>query len=169
MRQHDHPPDTITTALATGTTTLEGAQVDASGAGPDATSTPADPHAGHAHAGGRGHSHPHKKKEGCWSQWKKLLGLDTFIATALHGSKADEVIARRRRNLFSKGLITNCSDFWCDAGGWKHLLSKREDGTAMLGGKEVDYRGLYEVPGGGEGGAMRYRSGGYESVADEEV
>lgn len=149
--RHKHPGP-ITTALATGSTTLDGAQVNGSGAGPDP-------------AGSTGHK-PHPKKEGCFAQWKKLLGLDTFIATAMHGSKADEVMARRRQNPFTRGVLTNCADFWCDAGGAKGVLfGSKENGEGLLGGEVVDYRKMYEVPRGG----MRYRGGGgYEAVGDEE-
>lgn len=119
-----------------------------------------------------GHAHPHKKhqkKEGCFAQWKKLLGLDTFIATALHGSKAGEVMARRRENPFTRGVLRNCQDFWCDAGGASGFFRGRGDGISLLGGEEVDYRRLYSVPAGGAGGGMSYRRGGYESVGTEEV
>lgn len=148
--QHTGP---VTAALTTGSLT---ADADA-GAGP----VPAA-------ANGHGHAHPHKKrqKEGCWSQWKKLLGLDTFIATAMHGSKAGEVMARRRQNQFTRGMLRNCQDFWCDAGGAGSLFKGRTDGVSLLGGEEVDYRRLYHVPAGG--GGMSYRRGGYESVGVEE-
>lgn len=149
--RHKHPGP-ITTALATGSITMDGAQVNASGAGPDPTSV----------AGRK----PHQKKEGCFAQWKKLLGLDTFIATAMHGSKAGEVMARRRENPFTHGVFRNCGDFWCDAGGVKGVLfGSKQSGAGLLGGEAVDYRKMYEVPKGG----MRYRGGGgYEAVGDEE-
>lgn len=153
---------TITTALATGSTTPEGGALNAAGSGPD----PIAPGPGNRAAAPK-----RRAKEGCLTQWKKLLGLDTFIATALHGSKAPEVMARRKQNPFTRGFMRNCSDFWCDAEtgapGAKVLFGKKQDGSALLGGERVDYRKLYEVPTG-----MRYRSGGggdYEAVRSEEV
>lgn len=140
----------LTTALVTGSTSPEGGQVDASGGGPE--------------AGAQGGARRRKeKKEGCWAQWKKLLGLDTFIATALHGSRAAEVQARRRQNPFTRGVVRNCLDFWVDGGGF--LGRGRESGMGVLGGESVDYRKMYEVPRSG----MRYRGNGYEAVGDEEV
>lgn len=99
-------------------------------------------------------------KHSVWDQWKRLLGLDTFVATALHGSQGANQ-ARNRGNPFSRGLITNCKDFWCDGA---PLFKKKESGYARLGGERVDYTRMYEPP------KMRYqRSGGrYEAVAAEE-
>lgn len=152
MKGHHAGP--VTTALATGSLTAEGAAVGPTGSGPD----PNPPH------GAPGHAHPHRRpqKQGCFEQWKKLLGLDTFVATALHGSRAGEVMARRRRNPFTHGFVRNCSDFWCDAGGGAGVLfGKKAQGSGLLGGETVDYRKLYEIPAG-----MRYRAGGYEAVEE---
>ncbi|KAJ9620580.1 palmitoyltransferase akr1 [Taxawa tesnikishii (nom. ined.)] len=103
----------LTTALVTGSTSPEGGQVDASGGGPE--------------AGAQGGARRRKeKKEGCWAQWKKLLGLDTFIATALHGSRAAEVQARRRQNPFTRGVVRNCLDFWVDGGGFGEGEGERD-------------------------------------------
>lgn len=88
------------------------------------------------------------------------------MQTALQGSQADQ---RRRAggNPWSRGVVTNCKDFWCDGA---PILKKKESGYARLAGDRVDYTRLYEVP------KMRYaRSGGggggaYEAVnAGEEV
>lgn len=146
----------LTTALATGSTSPDGAAVGSSGSGPDANPPHGEP--GHA----RRRKPP--QKEGCFAQWKKLLGLDTFVATALHGSRAGEVMARRRRNPFNRGFVRNCGDFWCDAGGGVGVLfGSKAEGAGLLGGEVVDYRKLYEIPVG-----MRYRSGGYEAVDEGE-
>lgn len=135
---------TITTALTTGSTSPEGGAVNVASGSATAT--------GGAHA----HARKHHQKEGCFAQWKKLLGLDTFVATALHGSRAGEVMARRKRNPYNRGFVRNCGDFWCDAGGGtKVLFGKKADGVGLLGGDVVDYRRLYEVPRGG----MAYRAG----------
>jgi hypothetical protein len=101
-----------------------------------------------------------KPKQSIWDQWKRLLGLDTFVATALRGSKANE--ARQGGNPFSRGVITNCKDFFCDSA---PVFKKRESGYALLGGDRVDYTRLYDIP------KMQYqRSGGrYEAVAAEEA
>jgi palmitoyltransferase ZDHHC13/17 len=100
-----------------------------------------------------------KPKQSVWDQWKRLLGIDTFVATALHGSQANQ--RQQRGNPFSRGVIINCKDFWCDGA---PMLQKKESGYARLGGDRVDYTRLYEVP------KMRYQRGGgrYEAVAAEE-
>ena len=66
----------------------------------------------------------------------------------------------------TRGVITNCKDFWCDGA---PVFKKKESGFARLGGERVDYTRLYEVP------KMRYsrtaggRGGGrYEAVSAEE-
>ncbi|KAF2259862.1 palmitoyltransferas-like protein akr1 [Lojkania enalia] len=99
------------------------------------------------------------QKHSNWEHWKRLLGLDTFVATALQGSQASQ--ARQQGNPFSRGVITNCKDFWCDGA---PLFKRKESGYARIGGDRVDYTRLYEVP------KMRYqRAGGrYETVATEE-
>ncbi|KAK4940425.1 palmitoyltransferase akr1 [Elasticomyces elasticus] len=125
MRGTAHPGP-ITSALTTGSISAEGGQIAAP--------------PGHAH----NHKH-NKRQEGCWAQWKKLLGLDSFIATALHGSRAAEVQARRRQNPFTRGCVVNCKDFWLDE---RPVFAKgRESGAARLGGQRVDYARLFEVPG----------------------
>lgn len=139
----------LMTAVAAGTMSVEGAQVDAAGGGPDAS-----PHEGHAHA----HK---KKKEGFLSQWSKLLGLDTFFTIAFQGYQGSQKSkAERRRNRksnpFTRGLFKNCQDFWLDG----PVFGRKNDSCkSRLGGEEVDYASLYDAPRGG----MRYRSG-YEVV-----
>ncbi|KAH7062845.1 AFG1-like ATPase-domain-containing protein [Paraphoma chrysanthemicola] len=92
-------------------------------------------------------------KSSIWDQWKRLLGLDTFVATALQGSQAGHRV--QRGNPWSRGIITNCKDFFCDG---SPVFGKKEGGYARLAGERVDYTRLYEVPkmryarGGGEGG-----------------
>ena len=136
----------VVTAMATGSTSLDDAQVNGSGAGPDLVN----------HAG---HSHPHKKTEGCLSQWYKLLGIDTFYTVAFQGYKgARNKDARRKQkeaNPFSRGILRNCQDFWMDGS----VFTRKTSGQALLGGEVVDYTSMYDVP----RGAMRYRSG-YEAV-----
>jgi hypothetical protein len=106
---------------------------------------------------------PRQQPHSIWDQWKRLLGIDSFWATALQGSQADQ----RRRvsgNPWSRGVITNCKDFWCDGA---PVFVKKESGYARLSGDRVDYTRLYEVP------KMRYARGGgsYEQVSaqDEQV
>jgi hypothetical protein len=84
------------------------------------------------------------------------------IATALQGSQAGQ--RQQRGNPWSRGIVTNCKDFFCDG---SPMFGRREGGYARLAGDRVDYTRLYEVP------KMRYaRSGNdgarYESVAAEE-
>ena len=102
-------------------------------------------------SGGHGHGHGHHHKEGCWAQWKKLLGLDTFIATALGGDAAKKT---KRGNPYSRGALTNCRDFWCDPSPY---FGRREAGQAMLDGEMVNYTRMYESP-------PRRRHGMYVSV-----
>ena len=131
MKNFRGPSQAITSALTTGTTSLGGAQVGASGMGPD-------PMAMAPRTTG-----PHKKKEGCFAQWSKLLGLDTFCALAIYGSKGPERMRNERRNPFSRGVITNCKDFWCDGTPYFGL---RQTGEAKLGGERVNYSRMYETP-----------------------
>ncbi|KAI4715359.1 Palmitoyltransferase akr1, ankyrin repeat-containing protein akr1 [Aureobasidium sp. EXF-10727] len=121
----------LVTALATGSTSQQGA----AGGGP-----------------ATGSSRPSAAKESCFGQWKRLLGVDTFVATALHGSRAQEVLAQRRENPFTKGVVRNCADFWCDgeASGVGSVFGGKEMGMGVLGGVKVDYRRLFDLPRGAE-------------------
>ncbi|PSK60153.1 hypothetical protein B9Z65_1051 [Elsinoe australis] len=166
MRGHAVSP--LTSAIATGS--LDPGAV---GAAPLPSSSVAQNEAGKT-----------KKKEGWWATWKRLLGLDAVISTALYGSRAEEMRRQRERNPYSHGCVRNCADFWCDfglsdegegyggrSGGVVGMVRgvvgrKGQSGIGLLGGERVDYRRLYSVPEGG----MRYRRGGYESLpGGEEV
>ena len=146
--------EAITSALTTGTTSRAGAQLGNAGLGPDPALPP-------THAPG-GHGHHHK--EGCFAQWKKILGVDTFVETALNGYEGGKNRPRRQRNPFSVGCIQNCKDFWCDSA---PLFGQRENGEAVLGGEMVNYTMMYETPQlhrsmrGGDGAA-------YQSVAGDD-
>ncbi|KAF4308176.1 Palmitoyltransferase akr1 [Botryosphaeria dothidea] len=147
---HGHAPDPLTSFLTTGSTSAVGGQVDAAGAGPAAP-------------GQRRH-----QKTGCLEQWKRMLGIDTFIATALHGSNAPAILAQRRENPFTRGCITNCRDFWCDSA---PMFKKRENGEALLGGDRINWTRVYEPPPkmrARRGGAVADEGGRYESLAVEE-
>ncbi|WEW57920.1 palmitoyltransferase akr1 [Emydomyces testavorans] len=139
----------ITSAVATGTTSAELGGLSSTGQGPN-PSIPPSHHRSQRHAHG-----------GCLSQWKKLLGLDTFMATAQE-SLGDRR-ASRYRNPFSRGVVMNCRDFWCDS---TPYFGRRETGTAMIGGEVVNYNDMYEVP-------LRLRTGEsgmvYRGVATEDV
>jgi palmitoyltransferase ZDHHC13/17 len=116
---HGHGPgEAVTAAVTAGSTSMEGAQL---------------PHA----ANGPGHP---KKSEGWFAQWKKLLGLDTFVATAQSTKSGG---GRPGGNPFSRGIVTNCRDFWCDPA---PIFTSRETGAAMLGGDVVNYARMYETP-----------------------
>lgn len=78
------------------------------------------------------------RSDGWFSRCIKLLGVDTFVATAQSG-----VEFRRKSNPFSRGAITNCKDFWCDSAPY---FARREDGTAMLDRQVVNYTRMYEIP-----------------------
>lgn len=107
-----------------------------------------------------GDSAPRRQpKHGLWDHWKRLLGFDTFVATALQGSQGNQ--QRSRGNPFSRGVITNCKDFFCDGA---PVFKKKESGYARLAGERVDYTRMYDIP------KMRYQrvGGRYEAVAAEE-
>lgn len=159
MRGHLHSntaADALNTFVTTGDTSQDVAEGNAPttgfGSGQDTGDAPS-----------RSQHQPHSILD----QWKRLLGIDSFWATAVQGSQAGQ----RRRvdgNPWSRGVITNCKDFWCDGA---PVFKKKESGYARLAGDRVDYTRLYEVP------KMRYaRSAGgggaaYEAVSaqDEQV
>ena len=117
--------EALTAPAVAGTTTMSGAQLTARGAGPNPILASGNPRS-------------RQRKEGCLSQWKKLLGLDAFIATA-----RGQAGSRRKGNPFSRGVITNCKDFWFDSA---PIFSRRENGAAMLDGEVVNYTRMYDVP-----------------------
>jgi palmitoyltransferase ZDHHC13/17 len=137
-------------AVTAGTMSVDGAQLDG-------------PEAGVGESSAHGHGHSHKKKEGFLSQWSKLLGIDTFITVAFQGYKGSRSKAERTRqrksNPWTRGVLRNCQDFWGDG----PVMVRRgptESTKARLGGEDVDYAFVYDVPG---GDSMQYR-GAYESV-----
>lgn len=141
----------ITSALTTGTTSMAGAQIGSTGLGPDPALPPthADAHAGHRH------------DQGCFAQWKKILGVDTFVETATGQG-------RRNRNPFSAGCVQNCKDFWCDPA---PIFGNRTNGEAMFGGAAINYTTIYESPrlqmrmrGSGNGGEYTSVATGDDSV-----
>ncbi len=116
-----------------------------------------------------------RKREGFWKQWTRLLGLDAFVVTASNTSSAANGGRRRRGNPYSRGVVTNCSDFWWDSTApyFGRKMAGRGVGEGMLGGELVDYARLYDVPirttdrrgwwsgrGGRAGGGMRYQAVG---------
>jgi hypothetical protein len=143
--------EAVTAALTSGSTSMAGGQL------------------GHRASQPHGHGHGHHHGKGCFAQWKKLLGLDTFIATAQDGLEQRNR-NRRRENPFSRGIITNCRDFWFDPAPY---FGKREVGAAMLDGAVVNYARMYEVP--PRMRAPRSRSGGgdtsivYSSIGGDDV
>lgn len=157
MRGHLHsnsPADALNSFVTTGDTSQDvaagNAPTNGFGSGQDTGDAP----------------RPRQPKHSIWDQWKRLLGLDTFLTVAFQGSRAGQTPVRPRGNPFSRGIITNCKDFWCDG---SPVFGRKEGGFARLGGDRVDYTRLYEVP------KMRYastrgggESGRYESVAAEE-
>ncbi|KAI9373150.1 hypothetical protein BJX61DRAFT_400622 [Aspergillus egyptiacus] len=131
-------------AVAAGTTSLDAAGLSASGQGPN----PALAQGAHG-----------RHRRGCLQQWSSLLGFDTFFATAREGLR-DTPHAARPKNPFSRGIITNCRDFWCDP---EPYFGRRQPGSAMLGGEIVNYNRMYETP------SRMHNGGGYRSVANEDV
>lgn len=111
------------------------------------------------------HAPGHHHHAGCLAQWKKILGVDTFVDTAKEAYGGNKNRSRQARNPFSNGCLGNCKDFWCDPA---PIFGKRENGSALLGGQTVDYTSMYESP----RLAMRRRGGGgeaYEAVAAEDT
>lgn len=139
----------ITSAIAAGTTSLDAAGLSNSGQGPNPAIPPA-------------RQHP-RRRDSCLTQWKKLLGIDTFITTAQGGfSHRHDGAAARDKTPFSRGIVANCRDFWCDSAPY---FGKREPGSAMLGGEPVNYNRMYDMP-------LRLRTGGgmaYRSLPAEEA
>ncbi|KAL8903212.1 MAG: hypothetical protein Q9207_004078 [Kuettlingeria erythrocarpa] len=125
---HDSTPATkmVTSAITAGTTSLSAASLTNAGMGPDPAIGPGPPDNAPA------------RKQGYFAQWQKLLGLDTFIATATGRSGR-----RKRGNPFSRGIVTNCRDFWFDPAPY---FGRRENGAAMLDGEVINYTRMYETP-----------------------
>jgi palmitoyltransferase ZDHHC13/17 len=119
-----------------------------------------------AAAGSRSRPAAHRP-DTCLTRWKKLLGLDAFMATASDGLSVTE--PRNRGNPFTRGVIGNCRDFWCDPA---PIFGRRNNGEGFLGGEVVDYGRLYEAPlrSRRTGGGIIYRSvGGSDEGEAEEV
>lgn len=108
----------------------------------------------------------HHSKTGCFAQWKKILGVDTFVETAFHGYEGNAA-RRRNRNPFSRGCLQNCKDFWCDPA---PIFGSRENGAAMLNGEIVNYTNIYEAPlrMGMRTRRARDQAGSYEFVATDD-
>jgi hypothetical protein len=101
-----------------------------------------------------------RKPDTCLKKWTRTIGLDVFLATASDARKG-KLQENTRSNPFSRGVIGNCRDFWCDPA---PIFGKRHNGDGYLGGEVVDYTRLYEAP-------LRMRRVGgmrYEGVAAEE-
>lgn len=144
MRGHQQlsaPAEFVTAAISAGTTNLEDANLTDRGSGPSAGQPLT------------------RRHDGTWERWKKLLGLDIFLATAMYGSRATEMQMRRRNNPFTRGCTTNVKDFFCESA---PIFTQKENGMAMVGGQMVDYTRMYEPP-----RRTEMRSG-YESVATVE-
>ncbi|OQE42271.1 hypothetical protein PENCOP_c004G00141 [Penicillium coprophilum] len=136
-------------AMTAGTTSMEAAGLSASGQGPNpALRGPPEP----------------RRKHGCIQQWSSLLGIDAFWTTAKDGLR-DGPQAARPRNPFSRGVVTNCRDFWCDPA---PLFGKRQTGAAMLGGEVINYHDMYETPMRMHTGNRTGEGSGYRSVAGED-
>ncbi|KAL7774342.1 hypothetical protein CFE70_005254 [Pyrenophora teres f. teres 0-1] len=123
MRGHLHnktPADALNTFVTTGDTTQEvsgSGNTNGFGSGQDTGDIPA-------------RSQP---KASIWEQWKRLLGIDTFLTIALNGSQGERRRRQRAGNPFSRGIVTNCKEFWCD-------------GSPMFGSKESGYARLGDTP-----------------------
>ncbi|KAL8690788.1 MAG: hypothetical protein Q9218_003837, partial [Villophora microphyllina] len=102
MKNASPTSEVITSALTAGTTSLSGASLTNTGAGPNPAipSSSTQPTSGpHNHNHNPNPTHP--RKEGFFTQWKKLLGLDTFVAIAF-GTSSAGARRQRRKNAFSR-------------------------------------------------------------------
>ncbi|KAJ6172408.1 hypothetical protein N7470_001475 [Penicillium chermesinum] len=142
-------------AMTAGTTSMEGAGLSAAGQGPNPALPGAHQHHHHRRRNGR---------NGCLSQWSAILGIDSFFITARDGLR-DGAHSRQPRNPFSRGVATNCRDFWCDPA---PIFSKRDSGYAMLGGEVVSYYDMYELPARLHTGSRSSEGPTYRSVAAED-
>lgn len=144
MKRHSEPQHPIgravTATLVSGSTSL----------GPDGAGV----------MGRSGDGPPLRQKEGFFAQWKKLLGLDAFVVTASDASSTSAG-RRGRRNPFSRGIITNCQDFWLDPAPY---FGRRTSGESMLNREVVNYARMYAPPVRSRGG----RDMRYQQVAGEE-
>ncbi len=142
---------TFTAAVTAGTTSLEDAELTATDMGPNLPPLAEYP--------------PRASAEGCITQWKRILGLDTFFATAF-GRRTS---ASRPRNPFSRGVVVNCKDFWCDG---TPIFGARATGVTSLDRQPVNYTALYETPPRmrpHSSAASRQDGSGYEPVAAEDT
>ncbi|EEQ83453.2 palmitoyltransferase akr1 [Blastomyces dermatitidis ER-3] len=148
----------ITSAITTGTTSTDIGGLSTTSQGPNPAIPPTT-------IPSHRRPLPHRHDHGCLSQWKTLLGLDTFVATAQDG--LDRRGGARHRNPFSRGVVTNCKDFWCDS---QPYFGKRDTGSAMLGGEAVNYARMFDMPLMTRSGGSRAGSGMvYRSVAAEDA
>jgi len=134
---------TVASIIAGGSTSLDGLQLNAAGHGPNPATDHG--HGGHSHGHGHGHGghgHKHGKGDGFFKKILKLLGVDTFMATARDGRRA----RRNNENPFSRGVVGNCVDFWSVKNGGNLFKGARNGGEAVLGGQSVNYYTLYETP-----------------------
>ena len=142
----------VTATLAAGTPSLGAAGLTTSGMGPNPATV--------------GDSGPPRKRPGFFGQWVKLLGLDNVVAIARNGATRDPVTGRvevreRRGNPWSRGIVTNCQDFWMDPAPY---FGSRTGAEALLGGERVNYANMYDMPRRTTG----TRGMVYTSVANEE-
>jgi palmitoyltransferase ZDHHC13/17 len=145
--KHPHgPADAFTSFVTSGTTSMDQAGLTPGQRGPDPAVQPNRPH----------------QKNGCLDQWKRMLGIDTFLATAMFGSNAATTQSNQRSNPFSRGLLQNCKDFWLDSA---PVFGSRQNGEAMLGGLKVDYTNMYYVPARTTTRGGQDSGGAYESLA----
>lgn len=135
----------VASTIAAGSTSMDGAQLNSSERGPGPT-------VGHHHG---------RHNDTCFNKVKKALGVGAFVNITKDAGRGGGAARRRRGNPFSRGVITNCKDFWCDPA---PLLkpNKKSGGEALLGGGPVDYFKMYETPprmraSGGSGSGGRYQ------------
>lgn len=126
-KPHSHTQQ-LNSFVTTGDPSISAAGLGPGNRGPDPV---VDGHHGHKHTSPM-------------DAWKRLLGVDTFLAVAIHGRGSPQANqAAKSSNPFSRGCITNCKDFWMDDG---PIFGSRDSGRSKFGGETVDYTSMYEVP-----------------------
>ncbi|KAI4941028.1 hypothetical protein J4E91_011021 [Alternaria rosae] len=132
MRGHLHgatPADALNSFVTTGDTSQDvsggagSAPTNGFGSGQDTGDIPRRP----------------QPKASIWDQWKRLLGIDTFLTIALHGSQGEQIRRQRRGNPFSRGIVTNCKDFWCDASPMFGTKENAPDHSEQTHGPMAEY------------------------------
>lgn len=78
-----------------------------------------------------------------WSTAFKLLGVDQFVNTAQDTIR--DTRSWKEKNPTDHGIVRNCTDFWIP-GGHYNILKIPENAEGAIGGHEVNYYQLWDLP-----------------------